>query len=486
MKIINQIKYELCRREYSYYVEYVHSNRYKKSKFGDYLCKEVQKFLEEDTGHAYDILCITTPPQHGKSMNITETLPSWYLGKNPYHRVIEISYSTTFAENFCRKNISKINEFGNNIFEINIGDKETASEFELSNGVGGMISRGILSGVTGNPCNLMIIDDPIKNRQEADSRTYRQRIWSEWNDSFKSRLAPGAKIIVIQTRWHTEDLTGKIIKNEKNVRVINLKCEASENDPLGRKIGDALAPEIGKDNKWLEDYKASFTTKEGKRSWNALFQGEPSESEGNILKRKWWKYYKIEDTPKMIQRIVSVDATFKDNEDNDFVAIQLWGKRDCNIFLIDAIKERMDFPTTLAAIRTFIAKHKFTGAILVEDKANGSAIIQVLRTEIMGIIPVQPEGGKVSRTNAVSHVIEAGNVYLPEDAPFTEDFIDECTDFPNAEHDDQVDCMAQALNKFIYYAASIPAEKKDIYKEFFGKSEYEEDTYEVDSSYANY
>lgn len=471
MKIRNELEKELARRVYSDYVEYVHEGRWIKGKAVSYICEKVQKFVESNTGHAFDILVISFPPQHGKSMSITETLPSWYLGKYPTKRIIEASYSEDFAQLFGRRNLRKIRDFGKDIFGIEIGKIANNTEFELSNGVGGMISRGILSGVTGRPADLMIIDDPVKNRQEADSKTYRDRVWSEWNDSFKSRLSFGAKVIIIQTRWHEDDFAGRIIKNEKHVDVVNLKCEADENDILGRKKGDALFPEIGKGNEWLKDFKSSFTTKEGSRTWNALYQGEPTPDEGNIFKRKWFKYYK--ELPNIPYMLLSVDATFKDKEDNDFVSIQVWGKRNADYYLIDRVKEHLDFPTTLSVIRQLKKKYSNSSAILIEDKANGSAIIQTLQKEFSGVIPINPEGGKIARANAVSPSIESGNVYLPEKEDWVYDYINELISFPNAEHDDDVDCTTQALNRLRSITArEMTEEQKELYE--FNKKVYKE------------
>lgn len=159
----------------------------------------------------------------------------------------------------------------------------------------------------------------------------------------------------------------------------------------------------------------------------------------------------------MVQRLMSVDASFKDGELNDFVSIQLWGKRGADIYLLDRDKRRLDFPETLSAIRGMVRRHGFSGLILVEDKANGSAIIQTLGREIPGVVAVNPEGGKAARVNAVSHVIEAGNVWLPhpDDCPWVEDFIEECTQFPLGRHDDDVDAMSQALNRLICFDASV-------------------------------
>ena len=391
-------------------------------------------------------------PTHN-SMSITETLPSWYLGRNPTHRVIEVSYSEDFAKLFGRRNKQKIETVGQELFGIELAQyPNSAIEFELSNNVGGMISRGILSGVTGRPANLIIIDDPVKNAQEANSASYRNSVWQEWLMSIRTRLAAGAKVIVIMTRWHEDDLAGRMIAEEKNVRVINLPCECeSEDDLLGRDLGEALMPEIGKDDTWLIDFKQGYMTKNGSMAWNAMFQGRPAAMEGNLIKREWWQYYDV--LPECPIWIMSVDATFKDKEDNDFVAIQCWAKRETDMYLVDQIRKHLDFTETINAIKSMKGKYPNVRGVYIEDKANGSAIISVLRKTMLGVIAVNPEGGKVSRANAVTPYIEAGNIYLPRFSAFSEDLIDECAAFPNGAHDDLVDCMSQAINKLANYKA---------------------------------
>lgn len=462
----------------------VHEGRWFPGKHLVYICNKVQQLIEGKLNK--QILVLQMPPQHGKSQSITETLPSWYLGKYPTKRVIEASYGDDLAQRFGRRNKDKIERFGKNIFNIELSKRTSAAtEFELSNGIGGMLSRGIMSGITGQPADLIIIDDPIKNRQEADSQTFRDRLWEEWLNSLKTRLSATGKVILIMTRWHEDDLAGRIIKEEGDkVELINLPCEAEENDPLGRQPGEALFPEIGKDKAWLEDFKRSYQTAEGKRAWLALFQGRPTAEEGNMLKRSWWKWYK--ELPYIPVKIISVDATFKDSEKNDFVSIQVWGKNLANMYLIDKTKARMDFPTTIQAIKTMKAKHPDTIAIYIEDKANGSAIIQTLRTEIGGIIAVEPIGSKEARVSAASPQIEAGNVSLPELMPWVHDFVEECSAFPNGAHDDDVDAMSQAILKLKNMTAELP-QGEQIYN--FPSEKPKPDYFkggELDNSYINY
>ena len=455
MSLINydDVMIELSKRDYAEYVEYVHNDMYKHGKITRYLCKTVQEFIEKKTDKAYEILILSMPPQHSKSMTITETLPSWYLGMNPKHRVIEVSYNDDFAKKFIRKNREKIQNYGNKIFGIEIGYPNTSNEFILSNTIGSMQSRGIGSGITGNPAELVIIDDPVKNAKEAYSETVRESIFEEWQSSIKSRLAPKAKIIVIMTRWHKDDLAGKILQTERNVTLLNFPVECTEElDVIGRKRGDPLFPEIGKDKEWLEDYKIAYQTAEGSKSWNSLFMGSPTSEEGNIFKREWFRYYT--GTPEVYFTAISVDATFKDNPDNDRVSIQVWGKAKSKYYLLYRVSKIMGFVDTLRSITEVISMYSDYNAIYIEEKANGAAIIDVLSRKYVGVVPINPEGGKVARANAIQAIFESGNVYIHKDKHI--DFENELCNFPYDDHDDDVDACSQLLTKTKNFVAEPP------------------------------
>lgn len=230
---------------------------------------------------------------------------------------------------------------------------------------------------------------------------------------------------------------------------------------LGRNIGDALCPEIGKDNKWLQAFKESYLKdpEGGARAWNALFQGRPTSEQGNIFKREWWQFYDVLPTTLPL-KVISVDATFKDKADSDFVAIEVWGKLNADFYLIDMLKRRMDFPDTLKAIKAMVAKYPDRHSILIEDKANGPAIIAMLRHEIPGIIPIEPEGSKIARANAVTGIVESGNVYLPRYADFTAEFIEEHASFPRGVNDDLVDSCTQFLNKYKFFGADYQEDNR--------------------------
>ena len=445
-------KREMARRYYQNYLQFVHGAAWIPTRFSNYLAREIQNFLESKTNHAFDILILETPPQHGKSWTVTESLPAWYLGKNPDKRVILISYNEESAERFSRRNREKTNLFGDILFHIKLGALNRATEFEIAEHRGRLISRGVMSGVTGHPADLMIIDDPIKNREEADSPIYRNKLWAEWQNTLKSRLSANAKIILILTPWHEDDLAARILKleNQDAIKLIRLPVEAENPkitgvlDPLGREPGEPLCPELGKNLNWLKQFKAAYINdpQGGARAWRALYLCSPRAETGNIIKRDWWKYYQ---TPPICPvQIISVDAAFKSSETNDFVAITVWGKSGENYYLLDCLNQHFNFIQTLDAIRDTREKYPDARAVLIEDKANGPAIIDVLSREIF-CIPVNPDGGKESRLYAASPAIESGHVFLPQSAPWLENYLDQFTSFPAAAHDDMVDSSTQAL-----------------------------------------
>ncbi len=451
-------KREMARRSFRRYLYFVHGESWKRTRMSDYLADRVQEFVEAQTGNAFDILVIQTPPQHGKSLTITESFPSWYLGRYPKHRIIEASYNEDTARRFGRKNLEKTEQFGPGVFGLTKGIIWTSTEFELSNGWGRMISRGIMSGITGNPANLMLIDDPIKNREEADSEAYREKLWGEWQNTLKSRLAAGAKVIIIATPWHEDDLMARIQRQEKNVTLLRLPIEAEQDDLLGRAPGEPLAPELGKDRKWLEQFKASYVgdpRQGGLRAWQALFQCAPRVEGGNLVRRSWWRYYDPAREPVYATQLISVDAAFKGADSNDFVAITVWGKVGEDYYLRYCLNKHLDFTGTLAAIRMVRKLYPQARTVLIEDKANGSAIINVLQRE-MFCVPVNPKGGKVARVNAITAAIESGHVYLPEGAPWVGEFVEQCTAFPAAQHDDMVDSASQALSYMIFSSGNVP------------------------------
>ncbi len=448
-----EFEYAWARRSYLRYCQLVHRGAWIPGRHHRLICEALDRVTRGEITR----LMICMPPRHGKSMTVTESYPSYFLGKYPTRRVIEVSYNDEFARKFGRRNRDKVRDFGSRIFGISLSQvNANANNWDLSNGVGGMISVGFGGAATGEGADLLIIDDPVKNRMEADSETSRQHIWDEYQSTFLTRIHPGASIIVIMTRWHEDDLCGRLLNPEygppEDWTVLRLPAESegADEDPLHRPEGEPLWPEHGYGREWLAQQRQAV----GSYAWAGLYQQRPAPAEGGILHRGWFQFYR--QPPANARLIQSWDCTFKDGDNTDYVAGHVWAKAGPNYYLIDRVHDHMGITDTMQAIRTLSCKYPTARAKLIEDKANGPAVIELLRKEIPGIIPVNPQGGKVVRAQAIAPYAEAGNIFLPhpERAPWVHDMLEEIAAFPNGAHDDDVDAMTQGITYLANTAAT--------------------------------
>jgi predicted phage terminase large subunit-like protein len=434
------------------------------TKFHKYLCDRVQAFLDDRTP-GVRILCISTPPQHGKSATISERLGAWYLLNHPDDHVILVSYGDVLAKRFGKQNLNTLKQFAPSFGVTLDPGRATSQDMYIKDHDGYMISRGYGAALTGYSGDLIIIDDPVKNAEEASSEANRESKWNEFLSTIMTRQQDVTRIVLIMTRWHEDDLAGRIQQDMGSMcEVVNIPCECeSDDDLLGRKIGEPLCPELGKDETWLEATKKAYVTENGQRAWDALYQGRPSAMEGNLLKREDWQYFSLDDYKKDLMPldrvIMSVDATYKDAKHSDFVAIQVWGKHKDSYYLLDRSKKRMTFTQTLNEIERMKRNNPRVRQIYIEDKANGSAIIDVLREKIGGIVAVEPKESKYARVEAVAFIQQMGNCYLPEKCGWVFEFINECATFPNGAHDDEVDAFSPALNKLRKSRKRLPKPK---------------------------
>lgn len=487
MSIPNTLEGELlrrqCRNDYGEYVKLANEQfGFYMTKFHRFLCDEIQEFLEAETGKAMDILLLAVPPRHGKSFTVTETLPSWYLGKYPQNNVIIAGYESEFAEQFSRRNREKYYEYACDVFRTGQGEMHGVSLWETDKG-GRCRAAGLKAGITGYGADLFIIDDPIKNKEAAMSETIISKIHDEMGPSVQSRIHPGGKLIVIQTRWVENDVVGYIESNwsEFIYKDINLPCECedAEHDPLGRQVGDSLmGPHVGdynlpkricNDNNWLRSKKLLVMAGDGEYTWNALYQGHPSAKDGNLFERQWWQLYDRRDIDiRAFDYIhMSVDATFKQTATSDMVAILVSGIYKGDVYIWRIVNKRMGFVATKTKIKELLAEIPHIDELVIEDKANGSAIIDVFRYEDNAppIVAVNPQGGKYSRAQAVANFVAQRKVHLPTDwsdfeqtdiehdergrlAPH-ELFIQQHMRFPFAKHDDLVDANSQSLTRLV-------------------------------------
>lgn len=391
------------------------------------------------------------PPRHGKSYLTSQYFPSWYIGKFPGRRILIASYEADFAASWGRKSRDVLEEWGKELFGIKIRtDSSAGNRWDIEGHEGGVNTAGVGGPLTGKGADCFIIDDPIKNFEEASSKTIRDKIWDWYRSTAYTRLEPDGAMVLIMTRWHEDDLVGKILSGQDDEdpepwEVICLPAIAEENDLLGRKPGEALWPERFPVERLLKIKKDI-----GSFLFESLYQQNPTRREGELVKRSWFKFYKTLPSLRFFDEIIqSWDMAFKDTQESSFVVGQVWGRIKAEKYLLDQVRDRMGFVETIQAVRTLSAKWPMAGAKLVEDKANGPAVISALMKEIPGLIAVTPEGSKESRLVAVSPQIEAGNVFIPDPqiAPWVHDYIEELCNFPRGKYDDQVDATTQALNR---------------------------------------
>lgn len=410
-----------------------------------------RKLTDLATGRIRRLL-VSMPPRHGKSELISHWLPVWYLNTWPHRRIILATYGAEFAADWGRRVRNTIQEH-REALRVDIAQDSAAANRWHTTAGGGMIAAGAGGPITGRGADMFIIDDPVKTAEDAYSPTYRERVWEWWTTTARTRLEPGASVVLLMTRWHDDDLAGRVLRNARETglewEVLELPALAEARDPLGRQPGEALWPE-----RYDVEELLAIQAQVGSRTWSALYQQSPLVEDGGYFQRGWWRYY-LRAPVRLDEVLQSWDMAFKGTGSSDFVVGQVWGRSGADRYLLDQVRGRWDFPRTLEAVRSLSDRWPEARVRLVEDKANGPAVIDTLRRELQGLVPVEPQGGKVARAAAVSHQVEGGNVWLPARSiaddgtpvldPWVRDFIEEAAAFPTGTHDDQVDAMTQAL-----------------------------------------
>lgn len=419
-------------------------------------------------------LMVFMPPRHGKSELVSRRLPAYLFGRNPKAQIIAASYSADLASSMNRE-VQRImdSEPYRELFpksRLSSSSVRTpeegqfvrnASEFEIV-GTGGLYKcAGVGGGISGRGGDFLILDDPIKDAEEADSQVYRQKVWDWYGTTFASRAEKDASILITLTRWHEDDLAGRLLNVAKNDpeadqwEVISFPAikEAVEVRDDPRAEGEALWP-------WkypLPALKAIRATG-GARSFNALYQQRPSSEEGEELKRAWMtKRFKrlpdLGEKNKWTELLISSDLRFKDDKKSgDYVVHQAWARLGSQIYFLGEARGRWGFTESVSSFLkisdgTPIGGFKPT-LKLVENKANGPALENVLKAKVSGIVLVEPEGSKRARVNAVTPLWEAGNVNLPDPSiyPEIDAIVEEWVSFgPGCAFDDRTDAMSQAL-----------------------------------------
>lgn len=433
------------------------------------LAQKLNKFLKKEIKR----LMVFMPPRHGKSEKTSRRLPALIHGLFPNDEILLASYNGSLASDMI-VDVQRIldSQYFKDIFphvsitseNANSSYARTKTEHEIvpfidpeTNALfpykGSMKASGVGGTFTGLGGNWVLIDDPFKNREDADSLAYRNMVHKWYQSTIRTRLEKNGSIILTMTRWHDDDLAGRLLKEAKENpkadqwEVLSLPAikdnELNADDP--RQLGEALWP-----NKYdiadLESTKATI----GSREWSALYMQTPVNEGGNLVKDSWFKYYTVK-PEKFDVMIQSWDFAVKDKATSDFTVGQVWGKIGPDKYLLDQVRGRFDFPTACQKVLELSAKYPNCRKKLIEAKANGPAIIQTLRKHISGLVEVEPRGDKVARMHAVSPEFESGHIYLPDKSicPWIGDYLSETKAFPTGTHDDQVDATTQAIDELI-------------------------------------
>jgi len=393
-------------------------------------------------------LIINMPPRHTKSEFASFLLPSWMVGRRPNLKIIQSTHTTELAIRFGRKAKTLMDspEY-KQVFKTRLReDSQAAGKWETEQG-GEYYAAGVGSAITGRGADLLIIDDP-HSEQDALNVTALERAYDWYTSGPRQRLQPGGAIVVVMTRWNMKDLTGMLLKNQKELKsdqweVIEFPAILPSNKPVW--------PEYWKLDE-LEGVKASISI--GK--WNAQWMQNPTAEEGSILKREWWRLWEKPGIPPLQHIIQSYDTAFSKKETADYSAITTWGVfypnedpgEAPNLILLDSFKERLEFPELR---KEALEQYRYwkPDTVIIEGKATGMPLTYELRKIGIPVINFTPSKGqdKHARVNAVSPMFESGMIWAP-DEDFADEVIEECASFPYGDNDDLVDSTTQALMRF--------------------------------------
>ena len=408
--------------------------------------KEISKKFNDIANGKIKRLIINMPPRHTKSEFASFLLPSWMVGRKPDLKIIQTTHTTELAIRFGRKAKTLIDspEY-QQIFKTRLReDSQAAGKWETAQG-GEYYAAGVGSAITGRGADLLIIDDP-HSEQDALNMSAMERAYEWYTSGPRQRLQPGGAIVVVMTRWNMKDLTGMLIKSQKELK--SDKWEIIE-FPAIMPSGKPVWPEYWKKEE-LESVKASLSI--GK--WNAQWMQNPTAEEGSLIKREWWKVWDKPFIPPLQHVIQSYDTAYLKKETADFTAITTWGvfypseDSPANLILLDSFKERVEFPELRKeAFRQY--RYWNPETVIVEAKAAGLPLTYELRKAGIPVINYTPSKGqdKHARVNAVSPLFESGIIWAPEEK-FAEEVIEECASFPYGDHDDLVDSTTQAIMRF--------------------------------------
>jgi predicted phage terminase large subunit-like protein len=407
-----------------------------------------------------DRICVNIPPRHGKSQLVSIFFPAWFLGRNPNKKVMMVSHTTDLAVDFGRKvrNLISTEEY-RSIFPTVALAQDSKSAGRWNTNVGGeYYACGIGSALAGRGADLLLVDDPhseqdvINGNFETFDKAY------EWfTFGARTRLMPGGNVAIIQTRWHMDDLTGRVTRDMVNNKLSD-QYEVVE-FPAILDVTDKKTNETVQKSLWPEffDMDALLRTKASMPTfqWNAQYQQQPTAEEAAVVKREWWQEWAGENPPACEYIIMSLDAAAEKHNRADYTALTTWGvflnedENNYHIILLNSIKKRVEFPE-LKELAMEEYREWEPDSFIVEKKSSGSALYQEMRRTglpVQEYTPHRGSGDKMARLNSVADIIASGMVWIPQ-TRWAEEVVEEIAGFPFMSNDDLVDSTVMALMRF--------------------------------------
>ena len=396
-------------------------------------------------------LMIAMPPRHGKSQMGSYLFPAYLMGKLPQSKLIVGSHTAELAQRFGRmiRNLVEDERYAELFPNTKLSVDSKAAGRWNTNAGGEAFFIGKGGAMTGRGGDIVVLDD-ILDEQDAVSETAMENTWEWYTSGPRQRLQPNGAIIIINTRWKTDDLSGRLLR-----QMGQLKSDQWEilEFPAILPSGNPLWPGY-----WALDELEKVKMSIGLKKWNAQWQQQPTNDDGAILKREWWRRWKYDEPPNCSYIIQTMDTAYSKKETADFSVIATWGvfrpsaDEGPGLMLLSVKKGRWDFPELKR-----VAKSEYMywqpDNVLIEAKATGTPLQHELRRMGIPVTMYSPGGrrtgqDKVSRANAIAPILESGMVWYPEDEEFAQEMVEECAAFPNGSNDDQVDAMVMALMRF--------------------------------------
>jgi predicted phage terminase large subunit-like protein len=386
-------------------------------------------------------LLVSMPPRHGKSLLSSILFPSWYLGRHPDRAVIGASHSQELADAFGRKTRNLLlDDRHRAVFPACRMSEDSAAVSRFDTTAGGSyfgIGRG--GGLTGRGGDLIVLDDPLRDAQEAASSAIRAQLKEWYSGVVYTRLAPGGAIVIVSTRWSQDDVAGWLLREhtDEGWKPIEMPAIAETSDGF-RAEGDALWP-----SRFPIEALERIREQLGAQLWASLYQGRPAPLGGAIFKEQWFGSYR--EPPPSLRIVQAWDSAFKTATANDYSVCVTIGESKTGYHVLHVMRGKWEFPDLVRRMRDAAETWK-PAAVVVEDAASGQSVTQVLKAETkLPVIGVKPQGSKILRAQLVAPMIESGKVLLPEAAAWKSALVDELASFPSGHYDDQVDALVHGL-----------------------------------------